>query len=191
MLIRPGVHEFLTKMARFYELVIFTASLSKYAEPLVEILDVNKYCAYNLYRQHCTFINGVFVKDLEKVGRDMKHTLIVDNSPTAYLFHPENAIPILSWYEDLADKELLKLIPFLEKMAFVEDVRKVVKQVVKDNVINFNKAAQVLKAERSTSQQHFSTKAQGLIQNTRAQANVQLPMSNILQDPMARTADNR
>ena len=39
VLVRPGAQEFLEKLAEFYEVVIFTASLSKYAKPLMEILD--------------------------------------------------------------------------------------------------------------------------------------------------------
>lgn len=35
VLVRPGVAEFLQRMARHFELVVFTASLSKYAEPLM------------------------------------------------------------------------------------------------------------------------------------------------------------
>ena len=32
----------------------------------------------------------------------------------ADLFHPENAVPIDSWFDDENDTELLDLIPFLE-----------------------------------------------------------------------------
>lgn len=39
ILVRPGCHKFLTEMAKCYEVVIFTASLSKYANPLMDILD--------------------------------------------------------------------------------------------------------------------------------------------------------
>ena len=35
VLVRPGVAQFLKKMHRHFELVVFTASLSKYADPLV------------------------------------------------------------------------------------------------------------------------------------------------------------
>ena len=35
VLVRPFVKEFLEATAKHYELVVFTASLSKYAEPLV------------------------------------------------------------------------------------------------------------------------------------------------------------
>jgi len=65
-----------------------------------------------------------FVKDLSKLGRDLKDVIIIDNSPSAYLFQPENAIPIVSWYQNKSDKELSKLIPFLTNLAKVDDVRK-------------------------------------------------------------------
>ena len=39
VLVRPGCIKFLTEMAKYYEVVIFTASLSKYADPLMDILD--------------------------------------------------------------------------------------------------------------------------------------------------------
>lgn len=39
VLIRPGAVQFLEQLSEHYELVIFTASLSKYAEPLMKILD--------------------------------------------------------------------------------------------------------------------------------------------------------
>jgi RNA polymerase II subunit A small phosphatase-like protein len=65
------------------------------------------------------------VKDLSLLGRDLKSTLIIDNSPSCYLFHPSNAIPITSWFEDPQDVELDNLIPFLEDLKKVEDVREI------------------------------------------------------------------
>ena len=69
ILVRPGVSQFLKKMSRYFELVIYTASLSKYADPLVDILDPEGLCAYKLFREHCTFVNNAFVKDLTRLGR--------------------------------------------------------------------------------------------------------------------------
>ena len=47
---RPGVDNFLKVMAQYYEVVIFTASLSKYADPLMDQMDTNKICTMRLFR---------------------------------------------------------------------------------------------------------------------------------------------
>jgi RNA polymerase II subunit A small phosphatase-like protein len=73
-------------MTKYYELVIFTASLSKYADPLVNILDPKRLCSYRLFREHCTYYNNSYVKDMTRVGRPMENIIILDNSPIAYLF---------------------------------------------------------------------------------------------------------
>lgn len=38
---------------------------------------------------------GNYVKDLNKLGRDLQKIVIVDNSPASYIFHPENAVSSL------------------------------------------------------------------------------------------------
>lgn len=50
------------------------------------------------------------VKDLRLLkGRDLSRVLLVDNSPHTYLFHKNNAVPIVSFFTDQQDTELLKL----------------------------------------------------------------------------------
>ena len=39
--VRPDCCEFIDEVGKYYEVVIFTASLSKYAIPLMDILDQN------------------------------------------------------------------------------------------------------------------------------------------------------
>ena len=101
-------------MSLFFELVVFTASLSKYARPLMAQLDPTVLCGSLLFREHCTFHNGVFVKDMARVGRPLKDTIILDNSPLSYMFQPENGMPIENWYDNKKDQELLNYIPLLE-----------------------------------------------------------------------------
>jgi RNA polymerase II subunit A small phosphatase-like protein len=57
------------------------------------------------------------LQDLSQIGRDLKDTIIIDNSPTSYIFHPQHAVPISSWFSDAHDNELLDLIPVLEDLA--------------------------------------------------------------------------
>lgn len=72
-------------MHKHWEIVIFTASLSKYADPLVDIIDPNKVCSYKLFREHCTWLSNAYVKDMTRLGRKMTDIIIVDNSPVAYM----------------------------------------------------------------------------------------------------------
>lgn len=94
-----------------------------YAEPLYAKLDKQDVTATLLYREHCTFYNGIFVKDMARLGRSLNDVIIIDNSPASFLFQPENALPSISWYEDKSDRELLQFIPILEKLSRVKDVR--------------------------------------------------------------------
>eukprot|EP00349_Pseudokeronopsis_sp_Brazil_P010603 CAMPEP_0202977556 /NCGR_PEP_ID=MMETSP1396-20130829/84313_1 /ASSEMBLY_ACC=CAM_ASM_000872 /TAXON_ID= /ORGANISM="Pseudokeronopsis sp., Strain Brazil" /LENGTH=68 /DNA_ID=CAMNT_0049716313 /DNA_START=614 /DNA_END=820 /DNA_ORIENTATION=+ len=68
-------------MAKHFEVVIYTASLSKYADPLMDILDKDKVALQRLFREHCTFYNGLFIKDVSRLGRKLSDTIIIDNSP--------------------------------------------------------------------------------------------------------------
>ena len=134
-------------MQKIYEIVIFTASLSLYADPLLDVIDSSNCASYRLFRDHCTLYNNTFVKDLSALGRDLKKLMIVDNSPSAYLFQPENAIPILSWNDDLKDTKLTELADALELLVYVEDVREVIKKNVINNTMDYVKLAETLKTE--------------------------------------------
>lgn len=129
---RPGVDEFLKKMGEIYEVVVFTASLSKYADPVLDMLDIHRVVKHRLFRESCYNHNGNYVKDLSQIGRELQDTIIIDNSPTSYLFHPANAVPITTWFNDIHDTELLDLIPFLNDLATVEDVTKVLDNAIDD-----------------------------------------------------------
>ncbi|RIA86580.1 HAD-like domain-containing protein [Glomus cerebriforme] len=119
---RPGVDQFLKKMGEIYEIVVFTASLSKYADPVLDMLDTSKVVKHRLFRESCVNHKGNYVKDLSQLGRVLNDTIIIDNSPASYIFHPTNAVPISSWFNDPHDTELLDLIPFLEDLTTVDDV---------------------------------------------------------------------
>jgi RNA polymerase II subunit A small phosphatase-like protein len=80
-------------------------------------------------------MNNAFVKDLSKLGRPMKDVIIVDNSPIAFMLQPENAIPILSWYDNMGDRELPRVATLLEKLAYEDDVRKVLRKLNVNNEI--------------------------------------------------------
>nr|XP_029709876.1 carboxy-terminal domain RNA polymerase II polypeptide A small phosphatase 1-like [Aedes albopictus] len=109
-------------MGELYECVLFTASLAKYADPVADLLDKWNVFRARLFRESCVYHMGNYVKDLNKLGRDLQKIVIVDNSPASYIFHPDNAVPVKSWFDDTSDSELLDLIPLFEKLSKVDSV---------------------------------------------------------------------
>lgn len=124
---RPGVDEFLEKVGKWFEVVVFTASVSKYGDPLLNKLDIHRAVHHRLFRDSCYNYQGNFIKNLSQIGRPLSECIIIDNSPASYIFHPEHSIPISSWFSDTHDNELLDLLPFLEDVSKpnVDDVAKV------------------------------------------------------------------
>jgi RNA polymerase II subunit A small phosphatase-like protein len=125
---RPGVDEFLLEMAKHYEIVIYTASLNKYADPLLDLLDPHRVIRARLFRESCVYYQGNYVKDLSLLDRDLSQAIIIDNSPSSYVFHPENAIDCSSFIDDPADRELDQIGAFLAGIKDTRDVRGIAPQ---------------------------------------------------------------
>ena len=140
VLVRPSAREFLINLSKYFELIIFTASIPKYASPLLDILDKDNNIKHRLYREQCTFINGLYIKDLKRLNRPLKDLIIVDNSPLAYAFNEENGLPIKTWYDDYTDDELNKISPLLIFLSKVDDVRAYINNFVEENDIKYTEA---------------------------------------------------
>ena len=179
VLVRPGVEKFIETMKDYYEIIIFTASISKYADILMNIIDPNKYCPYRLFREHCSFVNNNYVKDLTRLGRDLKDIVIVDNSPLSYSFHPNNGLPILSWFDDFSDNELDKITPILIFLSNVEDVREYIPKLVKNNEISYLDAEKLLE-EQGLISDYFSSqiiKTENILENSKQEKSLKTYIS--------------
>jgi CTD small phosphatase-like protein 2 len=125
--IRPGCIQFLKDMSKLFEIIIFTAAQQDYADFILNHIDKNekKLIDHRLYRHHCDLDNGVYVKDLSRLGRDLKKTIIIDNIRDNFERQKNNGIEILTWISDPEDKELYKLGGFLTNIVDnkIKDVR--------------------------------------------------------------------
>lgn len=123
---RPHVDFFLQEVSQWYDLVVYTASLELYGSAVCDMLekDANVSFKGRYFRQDC-IQEGLqnYTKDLRAVNTDLANTLIIDNSPNAYRYFPDNAIQIHSFVGEADDDHLLRLLPMLDCLRFCSDVR--------------------------------------------------------------------
>lgn len=129
VILRPHLKEFLQSVAKLYELFVYTCAKKEYAEKILDILDPRrKLFRHRLHQDDCACVLGHYIKDLRVLGRDVTKTVVLDNSPYTYPYHLMNTIPIKSWSGQSDDRELLKLIPYMEKLSTAEDFRELLKK---------------------------------------------------------------
>jgi len=106
--------------------VIFSASYKAYGEAIVNLLDKEHlYIKERLFREHCySTKENIFIKDLRIFkGVNLKDITIVDNSVYSYGFQLTNGVPILPYYNDKFDTELIELEKYLLSLVTSFDIR--------------------------------------------------------------------
>jgi Dullard-like phosphatase family protein len=111
--LRPGLINFLEKMKKIYEIILFTFSPNDYADSIIDIIEKDeKYFEYKLYVQHASYNNGKYVKDINDLGRDIKNAIIVeDNINNVHKSNLDNTICIKPFYGECNnEKNTLQLL---------------------------------------------------------------------------------
>ena len=129
--VRPHADEFLKILSKHFEIVLFTAAEEDYTGIVLNELNRNNYITHILCRKYTEFKNGCYIKDLSKLGRDLKRVCIVDNNKDNFSLQPENGLFISSYYGEQNDNELSFLCNDLMKIIEIQpdDIRTVVKQI--------------------------------------------------------------
>ncbi|XP_072262893.1 CTD small phosphatase-like protein 2-B [Pyxicephalus adspersus] len=125
--VRPHVKNFLQKIGKLYEIFVYTTARKEYGEPIMEILDPQKtLIRHRLYQDHCMCVSGFYVKDLNVLWRDLAKTVALETVAYTLPYHLTNRFPVQQWTGNQKDEELLSLLPSLEQLTHVDDVRLVI-----------------------------------------------------------------
>jgi import inner membrane translocase subunit TIM50 len=116
---RPGVDKFLLDMAQYYEIVLYSPSIDAIADPVVTSLDKQGCIMHRLYRDATYYTNGVHVKDLNRLNRNVKRMVVIDDDPSEVQFNPENLVRVKPYTDpnDRTDDTLARITPFLIEIA--------------------------------------------------------------------------
>ncbi|KAJ3272699.1 Nuclear envelope morphology protein 1 [Terramyces sp. JEL0728] len=121
-----GRHDFTVEVSEWFKVVVFTASMPEYADPVIDWLDSTRTLISKRYfRDSCTPSGQSFMKDLQLVEQDLSKVILIDNAPFCFGINPDNGVPIETWINNTKDECLLDLLPFLDALRFTEDVRSV------------------------------------------------------------------
>lgn len=123
--VRPHATDLLNLMAQHFEVVVFTASHSCYANPVIDFIDPKRVVSHRLFRENCSVLSeGLYTKDLTVIkNRALKDLILVDNAIYSFFLQMSNGVPIIPFYNNKDDTELLKLRDFLLPLASVDDVQ--------------------------------------------------------------------
>ena len=112
---RPGVDKFLRTMAQYYEIVLYSPSIDGVADPVVTSLNKEGCIMHRLYRDATHYTNGVHVKDLDKLNRNVNKIIVLDDDPDEVQFHPYNVLRVKPYTDpsDRSDNTLERITPFL------------------------------------------------------------------------------
>ena len=111
----------------------------------MSIIDIKNKVSHKMFRDDCTILGDVYIKDLNKIGRELKDIVIIDNNIFSFAYQQENGIPIKNWYDDYNDLELYKLIPILKNLEGFYDVRTEIPKFVNNNTFIWMKSINWLK----------------------------------------------
>ncbi|CAK84720.1 unnamed protein product (macronuclear) [Paramecium tetraurelia] len=136
--IRNFAREIIQKLSDLCEVMIFTASQDVYANKVINILDPNNKLSYRIFRESCISVgDNNLIKHLGVLNRDLKNVVLIDNSSYSFAHHLENGIPILPYYYDDKDNQLIKLYRYLcQNILPADDVRPVILQHFKLDRLN-------------------------------------------------------
>jgi Dullard-like phosphatase family protein len=123
---RPYLQEFLQEVSERYTIYVYTASDQRYATAIVNAIDPERLYISRVFDRRfcCATDNGYLVKDLRIFSKEapLNQILLVDNSSHCFFTQLKNGIPILSFFDEKEDRELLHLKRYLLALCRCENM---------------------------------------------------------------------
>lgn len=106
-------------------MIVFTASHPSYANTILDYFDPRgELIQARFYRDSChSTIDRVHIKDLRIFDRPLEEMVIVDNASHSFGFQADNGIPMLPFFDDTDDREMIHLFHFLMSIRNAPDLR--------------------------------------------------------------------
>ncbi len=135
---RPHVGTFLLESLSRFDLAVWSSAGRDYVVQVVEnLFEEPRHLKFVWTRERCTLRfdshSGAHfaLKDLKKVkraGYDLSRVIVVDDSPEKLGRHYGNHVRVAPYGGEPEDDELMVLLPYLERLDSLEDVRPVEKR---------------------------------------------------------------
>lgn len=136
---RPFVDEFLAAVAEWYDLAVWTSGGAGYASQIVpplfgpfaqrlKFIWANDRCTRRYDHETMEYCDAKPLKKLRRRGYSLERVLVVDDSPEKHRQNYGNLVRVRPFLGDSDHTELRDLVPFLESLRGVPDVRAVEKR---------------------------------------------------------------
>lgn len=130
MNIRPFIKEWILEIKKSYQVIIFTASKKEYADTILDHIDPDgELIEARCYRDSwISTKEGVYIKDLRifEDQWDMKDMVLIDNAVHSFGFQVNNGIPMVPFYNDKKDREMIYLTHYLKELVGLKDIRPII-----------------------------------------------------------------
>ena len=124
----------------YYELILFTSSIKEYADQIINFIEIKeKYFTYCLYRENAILISDFFFKDINKLGRDIKRIIIIDDKVDNIELQYENGIAIKPYIIDRNNPQ--------DNDYVLYDLQRILIKIAKENPDDIRQSLRIYKSE--------------------------------------------
>ena len=112
---RSHLVPFLKFIQSNFEVVVWSAGEAQYVYDRLTYCGIVSYVDYVLSREHCSVIGGNYIKNLNKLGRNLQNVVLLDDNFDSCLLNVQNCIPVKK-FQGYDDEELLQQVVLLRKL---------------------------------------------------------------------------